>query len=462
VVKLRLQFLGAAREVTGSLYLLSTPRHTLLLECGLLQGAGDTEDRNSEPFPFAPGEIDAVVLSHAHIDHSGRIPLLVKRGYRGPIYAHHATEALCRIMLPDSGYLNEKDAEWENRRRRERGRPVIEPIYTLAEAKASIGQFESIGYDKDTEILPGIWLRLRDAGHILGSSIVEIRCVDGEESKTLVFSGDLGYRDTPVMDDPRRVRDADIVVLESTYGDRMHKPFADTLQELGEVFEQARAAQGNILIPALTVGRTQDPLYLLAEPYDEWHLRHWHIFLDSPMGIEATEVYARYRHLYGARLFGPESSLPGLPNYHATRTSEESMAINRISSGAIILAGSGMCTGGRILHHLKNNVWRPACHVVIVGYQAIGTLGRRLVDGADDIRLWGETYPVRASVHTIGGLSAHADQADLVDWYGGFGDSPPVYLVHGEPEAQTALRARLKADFDAPVNIASYGQVVEF
>ncbi|MDH4107227.1 MAG: MBL fold metallo-hydrolase [Gammaproteobacteria bacterium] len=461
-MKFQLQFLGATEEVTGSLYLLRTPQHTLMLECGLLQGGGNNEDRNKEDFPVALGEIDALVLSHSHIDHSGRIPLLVKRGYRGPVYAQHATKALCEIMLPDSGYLNEKDAEWENRKRRERGEAMVEALYTREEAEACMGQFESIGYDEETEILPGVWLRFHDAGHILGSSIVEIRCVDGDDSRTLVFSGDLGYRDAPVMNSPRHLRHADVVMLESTYGDRLHKPFADTMQELADVFERARAAQGNILIPAFTVGRTQDLLYLLAENFDEWHLRHWHIFLDSPLGIEATEVYARYRHLYGARLFGPESSLPDLPNYHATRTTEESMAINQITSGAIIIAGSGMCTGGRIHHHLKNNVWRPECHVVIVGYQAIGTLGRRLVDGADEIRLWGDTYPVRAKVHTIGGLSAHGDQADLLEWYGAFESSPPVYLVHGEPKAQAALRDKLKGQFKAPAHIATYGQTVDF
>lgn len=461
-MKIQLQFFGAAGEVTGSLYLVRTSRHTVMLECGLLQGGASTEDRNSAPFPFELDEIDAVVVSHAHIDHSGRIPLLVKRGYRGAIYTHHATRALCEIMLPDSGYLNEKDAERDNRRRRERGKPPIEPIYTREDAEACLSRFETVGYEEETEILAGIRLRFHDAGHILGSSIVEIRFSEGGETRTLVFSGDLGYRDTPVMNMPRQLRHADIVLLESTYGDRLHKPFAATLQEFGEVFEQARAAQGNILIPAFTVGRTQDLLYLLAEHHDEWRLRHWHIFLDSPMGVEATEVYARYRHLYGARLFDAGSTRPDLPNYFATRTTEESMAINRITSGAIIMAGSGMCTGGRILHHLKNNVWRPACHVVIVGYQAIGTLGRRLVDGADDIRLWGDTYPVRASVHTIGGLSAHADQADLVDWYGAFENSPPVYLVHGEPRAQSALRHRLETAFDAPVHIATYGQAVEF
>lgn len=249
--------------------------------------------------------------------------------------------------------------------------------------------------------------------------------------------------------------------MESTYGDRMHRPIAETMEELTGVFSAARASEGNILIPAFTVGRTQDLLYLMAENFDEWRLRDWNIFLDSPMGIEATETYGEYEHLYGARLFGPDSHMPDLPNFHMTETTQESMVINEVKSGAIIIAGSGMMSGGRIHHHLKNNIWRPECHLIVVGFQAYGSLGRRIVDGADEIRLWGETYPVRASVHTIGGLSAHGDQQDLVDWYGAFKNRPPLYLVHGETDAQKALSRRLKSEYDAPVHIAAPGQKVE-
>lgn len=457
----QIKFFGAAGQVTGSLYVLRTIEHTVLLECGLIQGGRTEEKRNRDAFPVPVDEIDAVILSHAHIDHSGRVPLLVRRGYEGPVYAQEATRALCEIMLPDSGYLNEKDAEWENRKRRTKGQSPIEPLYTRVDAEACMAQFQSIGYEEATEILPGLTLRFHDAGHILGSSIVELECVEHGTTRTLVFSGDLGYRDAPVMDMPKQVRHADTVLMESTYGDRLHRPFTETMRELGEVFEVARAAQGNVLIPAFTVGRTQDLLYLMAENYDEWGLRNWHIFLDSPMGIEATEAYSKYRHLYGVKLFGPDSHLPELPNFHETRTTEESMTINQIKSGAIIIAGSGMCSGGRIHHHLKNNVWRPECHLVIVGYQAHGTLGRRLVDGAKEIKLWGENYAVRIQVHTIGGLSAHADQTDLVDWYGAFRNTPPVFLVHGESRAQKALAAKLKDRFGAPVSIAAHGQSIE-
>ncbi len=455
-----LEFQGAAGRVTGSLYVIRAGEHTVLLECGLVQGSSKEEALNREPMPVEPGEIDAVVISHAHIDHSGRAPLLVKRGYSGPMYVQNATRALCGIMLPDSGYLNEKDAEWENKRRKGRDEPLVEPLYTRADAEACLSQFQGMAYVAPQEILPGLTLTFHDAGHILGAAIVELVYREGNESRTLVFSGDLGYRDAPVMNQATRLSHADVVLMESTYGDRLHRPFDETMAELTELFATARASQGNILIPAFTVGRTQDLLYLMAENFEEWGLAHWQIFLDSPMGIDATRVYGEYRHLYGAKLFGPDSSLPDLDNFHMSHSTEESMAINAIESGAIIIAGSGMCSGGRIHHHLKNNIWKPACHLVIVGYQAHGTLGRRLVDGVDEIRLWGDTYPVRARVHTIGGLSAHGDQQDLLDWYAAFDNRPPVYLIHGEDHARTALAKALGNRLAAPVAVPELGDKI--
>ena len=455
-----LQFFGATGEVTGSLYVIRAGAHTVLLECGLIQGSPENEERNREPLPVDVDDVDAIVLSHAHIDHSGRVPRFVKQGYQGPVYVQNATKALCGIMLPDSGYLNEKDAEYENRKRSRRGQQPIKPLYTLEDAEKSLQLFQGLAYGETVEVVPGLTLRFHDAGHILGSTIVELRYSGDGGERTLVFSGDLGYRDAPVMNAPDTIAEAHAVIMESTYGDREHRSFADTIEELTAVFQSARAAQGNILIPAFTVGRTQDLLYLMAENYERWNLGNWNIYLDSPMAIEATRVYAQYRHLYGVRLFGPDSNLPDLPNFHMTRTPEESMLINEISTGAIIIAGSGMCSGGRILHHLKNNVWRPECHLVIVGFQAQGTPGRRLVDGAETIKLYGDEYRVRIQLHTIGGLSAHGDQRDLMAWYGAFRNRPPVYLVHGEPEAEEALAEKLRAELTAPVHIAQRRQTI--
>lgn len=455
-------FLGAAEEVTGSCYLIKVGKHRILLECGLVQGSHVDHKRNELPLPIPAEQIDAVVLSHAHIDHSGRLPLLGKLGFRGPIHTHHATQALCEIMLHDSAYLQEKDAEWENKKRRRKGLPDIAPLYTREDAAAILSQFQGLEYDRRTEILPGIEVRFNDAGHILGSGIVELWLHEGERTFKIAFSGDLGYSDAPVMDDPARVTEADLVMMESTYGDRRHRSFDETLEELTDIFLQASEHRGNILIPAFAVGRTQDLLYLMEQNFDRWKLDRWQIYLDSPMAIEATDVYARYRALYGAQLFrkGP-GARPVLPNFTETRTSEESMQLNDIESGAIIIAGSGMCTGGRILHHLKHNVWKPSCHVVIVGYQARGTIGRRLVEHAHHIRLWHEAIRVNANVHTVGGLSAHADQAGLLEWYGTFESRPALVLVHGEPHSQQALAGRLKTLYGIDAHIARFEECRE-
>ncbi len=462
---MKLEFYGAAGEVTGSCHVLTVADKKILLDCGLIQGGRKHESRNREPWPFAPGAIDAVVLSHAHIDHSGRLPRLIRDGFEGPVYAQRATRDLCRIMLKDAGFLAEKEAESENRKRQRKGLALVRPLYTMDDAKASMRSFKGIGYDERRRILPGVEIRFRDAGHILGSAMVELWLREGGVARKLVFSGDIGHHGAPILRDPSVIAEADVVLMESTYGDRLHRSREETIRELAQIFRDARHDRGNILIPAFAVGRSQELLYLFSQHQEDWGMENWRVFLDSPMAIQATETYARYSHLHDSdaaelwRLRGNGSRL--LPHFQATRTAQQSMALNRIHQGAIILAGSGMCEGGRIKHHLKNNIWRNGCHVLIVGYQAQGTLGRRLVDGADRIRLWGEAIKVSARIHTVGGLSAHADQDGLVAWYAGFDQRPPLFLVHGENKAQQALAERLRGELQADVGIARRGEVLD-
>ncbi len=458
---MEIEFFGAAGEVTGSCHILRVAGHQVLLDCGMIQGSYKDEARNRDPFPFDPKKIDAVVLSHAHIDHSGRLPLLVKSGYRGPIYTQNASRDLCDIMLRDSAFLSEKDAQWENRKRERKGLELIEPLYTMQDAERAFTQFEGLPYDERREILPGVTIRFVDAGHIIGSAMVEVWLEEQGHKRKLVFSGDVGHHGKPILRDPSRIEDADLVLMESTYGNRQHRNMHDTIEELHEVVEKAARAKGNVLIPAFAVGRSQELLYFFAKNYDKWNLDRWKIFLDSPMAIKATQVYAKYSHLYddeAARLWDEHQENDLLPNLYMSQTSEESMALNRVRGGAIIIAGSGMCTGGRIKHHLKHNVWRSDCHIIIVGYQAHGTTGRALVDGAHHIRLWGETVRVGATIHTVGGLSAHADQQGLIDWYGHFKKRPPVRLVHGEGEAQQILADKLRNEHAAPVAIPTRGE----
>ena len=460
---IEIEFFGATGEVTGSCHLVTVGNHKILLDCGLIQGRAEDEARNREPFPFDPRSIDAVVLSHAHIDHSGRLPLLVKAGFRGRIYTHRASRDLCRIMLKDSAFLYQKDVEWENRKRARKGLDMIDAMYTIEDARIAMKQFKGLVYQQKKRILPNVTLKLNDAGHILGSSIIELWLGDEGQQRKLVFSGDLGRSGMPILEDPEIISDADLVVMESTYGDRMHRSWDETKNEISEVLSIATNGSGNILIPAFSVGRTQEILYLFAKYYKQWKLDRWQIFLDSPLAIEATRIFMNHSDLFDAdmqALFQQNKQQSILPNLHISRTTNQSMALNRVHSGAIIIAGSGMCSGGRIKQHLKHNIWRSNCHVIISGFQARGTLGRRLVDGAKRITLWGETVQVAASVHTIGGLSAHADQMGLKNWYGNFKNRPPIVLVHGEEQAQECLSGILQTELNANVTIAKYGQKI--
>jgi len=457
---MRLEFFGAAAEVTGSCHILHVAGRRVLLDCGLIQGSRQDEARNADPFPFDAANIDAVVLSHAHLDHCGRLPLLVKRGFRGPIFAQEATCELTAILLADAAHLQERDAEYRSRKTGKH----VKPLYTLAEGERVMRQMKPVKYRQRFEVTPGIEARFADAGHILGSCAVEVWLADGPVGRKIVFSGDLGQYDTPILRDPDPIAEADAVLMESTYGGRRHRDRRNTIEELGEIFTAERSRRGNILIPAFSIGRSQEILYQLGKHYDEWGLERYRIFLDSPMAIEASRVYWQNTHLYdeeATRLRLENGGMPLLPNLKLTRGTEESMAINRIHSGAIVIAGSGMCNGGRIVHHLRHNLDRPETQVLITGYQARGSLGRRLVDGDESVRIHGRTIPVRAAVHTVGGLSAHGDQDDLARWYEHFESRPPVFLVHGETEAQEAFRAYLSQRCGARVQLPRPGDVID-
>jgi metallo-beta-lactamase family protein len=447
---MQLEFYGGAGEVTGSCHVLTIDGRRLLLDCGLIQGGEAPHERNRAPFPFDAAQVDAVVLSHAHIDHCGRLPLLRKRGFRGPIYATPACRDLARILLADSANMQERDSERVNRRRKREGdRRAVAPLYTGDDALEVLRQFRTVRYGVPTELLPGVELTFRDAGHILGSTSVWLSLREGTRERRLVFSGDVGQYDMPILRDPEPGPAADLVLMESTYGDRLHRDRAATLEELGGILRTARSDGGNVLIPAFAVGRSQEILYELATHFEAWQLGDWQVFLDSPMAIEASEIYWKHPELFdeeAQQWRARRGRMPALPNLKLCRSAEESMAINRLRNGAIIIAGSGMCTGGRIVHHLKHNLSRPECDVVFSGFQAQGTLGRSIVDGRDTVRIHGDTVKVAARIHTLGGFSAHGDRADLLRWYGAIPGRPPVWLVHGETAASMSLRDALRAD----------------
>jgi len=445
----KLTFYGATEGVTGSMYLLETGRSRILLECGLFQGSREEEEGNARPFPFDIKTLDAVVLSHAHLDHSGRIPKLVADGFKGPIYMTLPTNELLEIMLKDSAFLAMRDAEWENKRRRRAGKSKIKPLYTIDDVDVALGLCNGLNYDKRHEIAEGVEICYRDAGHILGSAIVEIYINDGSSNRKFVFSGDLGNSCAALLRDPVRIEEAEVLLLESTYGDRDHRPMEETLSEFEDIIIEASEKNGNILIPSFAVGRTQEIIFRLGELYQAGKLNHQAVYLDSPMAIATTEVYHRYQYVFNREdremiHQGKHSSLHTfLPVLRYSRSTEESMALNRIEKGMIIIAGSGMCNGGRIRHHFKHNLWRKSTHVIIVGYQAIGTPGRALVDGAKVFHFGGEDIAVKAKIHTLGGFSAHASQSQLLSWVTGFKNDPEIYLVHGETKAKQVLQQKL-------------------
>jgi len=449
---------GVGGTVTGSCHLLEAAGKRILLDCGMIQGSRSSEARNLEAFAFDPAAIDALVLSHAHIDHIGRVPLLVKRGFSGPIFAQEATCDLVPIMLLDAASLAERAADLANRDRAPDA-PETLPLYTRDDVIAAQRLLRPLPYRVATEIVPGVTLRLHDAGHILGSSVLELRANE-PLPRTVIFSGDIGMKGTPILCDPAPPPAADLILLEATYGDRNHRDRAATVAELGAIFQQAHRDGGNVVIPAFAVGRSQELLYWFAAHFDDWGLAAWKIFLDSPMAAKVMRVYDSHEELLdadAAKVWAGRIKPFALPNLRVCQSADESKAINAERGGAIIIAGSGMANGGRVRHHLARNLANPNAHVLFVGYQADGTLGRLLVNGVKHVKLFGADIPVRAQIHTVGGLSAHADQQALIDWYGASPNHPPVALVHGENPARATLAALLHDRFATSVTMPDPG-----
>ncbi len=450
---MKITFLGAAGEVTGSCHLVEAENLRFLVDCGMFQGG--PHERNWRPFGFDPKKLDFVLLTHAHIDHSGLLPRLVSEGFSGKIHTTSATFDLLEVMLPDSAHIQEKEAEWAQKHD-----PQAKPLYTVEEARESLKQVVSEEYDLPFQPHPGVKVVLREAGHILGSAIIELWV----EGKKLVFSGDIGQPGFHVVRKPAAVARADYLLVESTYGDRLHRNLSETIEELvhaiGDTLVRKR---GNVIIPAFTVGRSQDILFLLTELYREGRLPKMNIYVDSPMAYSATAITLKHRELLGRKA---EETLEWMNSHRMSirfvQDVQESIAINEIREGAVIISASGMCDAGRVKHHLKLNLPRPECTVLITGFQAAGTLGRRLVDGAREVRIFGQDVQVRADIYTIGGLSAHADQSGILSWLSNF-DPPPqkTFIVHGEPSSSAALSEKIAQWPDWVTEIPSRGDCFE-
>jgi metallo-beta-lactamase family protein len=464
-----LTFHGAAQEVTGSMHFLEAPAvGRVLLDCGMHQGGDAVERIQDEEFVFDPADIDAVILSHAHLDHSGLLPKLYHEGFRGAVICTSATAQLLDVMLHDSVGLYLRDLERKNIRNARRGKPALDPIFDMEDVEGVLKLCQGYAYEEKIMLEAGAVLCFHDAGHILGSSIVEVVLTENGEQKTLVYSGDLGKRDSVLMNEPTVLQKADILLVESTYGDREHRGEQDSLGQLRDILQEVWRRGGSVMIPAFAVGRTQDILFHLGCLHHQGELDNWEVFLDSPMAIAITRVYDRWlgmldgdevRHLSDAHKTSLETFLPTL---NLALSTEESMAINRIKGGAIIIAGSGMCTGGRIRHHFKQRIWDDRNAIIFTGYQARGTLGRILVDGVKNVKMFGDEYVVKARIETLGGLSAHAGQSGLIEWITAFRPSLRTVLVHGEPRAQDALADKLWRDHELKVEIPARGESIVF
>ncbi len=462
---MRLRFLGAAGTVTGSCHMIETGATRILVDCGIFQGSKSLRERNYQPFPFNPTGLDFVLLTHAHIDHSGAIPKLVKQGFRGKIFATGATADLCEVMLPDSGFIQEMEVERLNRKNRRSGRQLVTPIYTAEEARESMRYFQRISYGETISLNSNISVRFLDAGHILGSAMLEILVNQGGEQTKLLFTGDLGRDNKPFVNDPTDVAAADYVIMESTYGSRIHKDSGNRVEKLHDILWETYRKGGNLIIPAFAVERTQDLLYDMNLLMLEKRFPPMQVYIDSPMAVAATQVFKKHPECFDPEtreLISQGKDPLALPGLVFSQTTEESIALNNIRGGAVILSASGMCDAGRIKHHLKHNLWRKESTILFVGYQAEGTKGRRLMDGEKAIRIHGEEVAVKADIRSIDGFSAHADQKELLDWLGNFTRLPQrVFLVHGEPESTDVLSRTVQERLNIPVTVPQWQDAVD-
>ncbi len=469
---MNIKFLGAVHGVTGSSHLIQFKNKKILLDCGMYQGSD--EELNMEEFEINPADIDYLLLSHSHIDHSGRVPLLVKKGFKGTIYCSKPTYDLCEIMLLDSAHIQETEAEWKNRKAMRQGRKLIEPMYTQNDAAESLQYFKPVQYGQIINIGEGLMVKFSDAGHILGSSIIEIWFDDGGENMKLVYSGDLGMREKPLLKDPTVIEKADYVIMEATYGNRVHDNIEQRTEELINIILKTAKRGGNIIIPSFAVGRTQELIYELNKYYDshlgkigtkENELKKIPVYIDSPLASKATEVFKKNAHVFDseARNYIMTGDNPlEFENLHFTQSAEESKVLNFLPGPKIIISASGMCEAGRIKHHLKHNLWRKEASVVFVGYQAEGTLGRKIMDGEKNVKVLGENIHINAEIYNVEGFSGHADKTALLNWLKGFTEKPrTVFLVHGEQESKLSFAAEVKEKLGLNCIVPEYNVVYE-
>ncbi len=462
---MKISFIGGARTVTGSSFLISTDSANVLVDCGMFQGRRDLVARNYLETIYDPRDIDAVVLTHAHIDHSGLIPKLVRDGFSGRIHATRATTDLCGLMLADSAHIQEMESRWKTSKNRRRGIGDTPPLYTVRDAERAMTHFEPVAYDKKVSPVPGIEVVFRDAGHILGSGMLEIWADTGGKKTKLVFSGDVGTSGQPIIRDPSVITEADFLFIESTYGNRLHKTIEESKEEFTEALLATIGRGGKVIIPSFAVGRTQEIIYYLAELSRAGKLPNVPIIVDSPMATSATQIIKNNPDCFDQDIndLMAEGKRPlDIPALKFTRSTEESMAVNTLKGSAVIISSSGMCDGGRIKHHLRHNLWRPETTIIFVGFQAEGTLGRRIVNGDDMVRIFGEEIQVNAKIYTINGLSAHADRDGLLDWASHFrGADPMTFVIHGEERAAFDFARTLTGELSLKTYVPDWGETVQ-